>query len=66
MLKANPKTWHIPVIFLTALGMADHVKVGMSFEAENYVIKPYDADDLRERIKVCLMRLNSPDGGPNS
>ena len=28
-LKADPKTADIPVIFLTALGLADHVKAGI-------------------------------------
>ena len=37
-LKANPKTQHIPVIFLTALGIADHVKAGMDLGAEDYAV----------------------------
>lgn len=55
-LKADPATKHIPVIFLTALGLADHVKVGLELGAEDYVIKPFKAADLRERIQVCLLR----------
>ena len=60
MLKANPKTRDIPVIFLTALGMADHVKAGMDLGADDYVTKPYDAEDLKDRIKVCLLRHRKP------
>lgn len=60
ILKANPKTRHIPVIFLTALGMADHVKAGMDLGADDYVTKPYDAENLRERIKICLLRHSKP------
>jgi len=55
-LKANPTTRDIPVIFLTALGMADHVKTGMELGADDYIIKPFKAADLKERIGVCLLR----------
>ena len=55
-LKADPKTQGIPVIFLTALGLADHIQAGMELGAEDYVVKPFRPDDLRERIKVCLLR----------
>ena len=59
-LKANSSTAHIPVIFLTALGLADHIKAGMDAGAEDYVVKPYAPEQLRERIMVCLARH---DGG---
>ena len=55
-LKADPKTEHIPVIFITALGLADHVRAGMSLGADDYIVKPFEVDELRERIAVCLAR----------
>lgn len=55
-LKANPKTHPIPVIFLTALGMADHIRAGLALGAEDYIIKPFRPADLKERIEVCLSR----------
>ena len=58
-LKANPKTRRIPVIFLTALGLADHIKAGLDFGAEDYIVKPYKPAELEERIAVCLARHNS-------
>ncbi len=57
-LKANPATADIPVIFLTALGLADHVQGGMAAGAEDYIIKPFQAEELTERIIVCLARHN--------
>ncbi len=58
-LKANPNTQKIPIIFLTALGLADHVKVGMNLGAEDYIVKPFEPAELRERITVCLARAAS-------
>ena len=55
-LKANPKTAHIPVIFLTALGLADHIKAGLDLGADDYIVKPFEPAQLKERIAVCLAR----------
>ena len=55
-LKADPKTARIPVIFLTALGLADHVKAGMDLGADDYIVKPFEPAELKERIAVVLAR----------
>ena len=55
-LKADPKTKHIPIIFLTALGLADHIKAGMDLGAEDYIVKPFEPAELKERISVVLAR----------
>ena len=57
-LKADPKTAKIPVIFLTALGLADHIKAGMDLGADDYIVKPFEPAELKERITVCLARHN--------
>lgn len=55
-LKADPKTAKIPVIFLTALGLADHIQAGMAAGAEDYIVKPFEVEELKERIAICLAR----------
>ena len=55
-LKADPNTAKIPVIFLTALGLADHVKAGMDLGADDYIVKPFEPAELKERIAICLAR----------
>ena len=62
-LKADPRTKHIPIIFLTALGLADHIKAGMDLGAEDYIVKPFEPIQLKERVAICLARHNS--GPPN-
>ena len=57
-LKADPKTAKIPVIFLTALGLADHIKAGMDLGAEDYIIKPFEPAELKKRIAVVLLRYD--------
>lgn len=53
-LKADLKTRSIPVVFLTALGMADHIKAGLALGAEDYIVKPFRPEDLKQRIEVSL------------
>ena len=55
-LKADPRTASIPVIFLTALGLPDHVKAGLEQGADDYLVKPYDSKELAMRIAICLAR----------
>ena len=59
-MKANPETAHIPVIFLTSLGLADHVKAGMDVGAEDYLVKPFDPAELKARITIALSRRQNP------
>ena len=58
-LKANPQTADVPVIFLSALELPDHIKAGLDIGGEDYLVKPFEPEDLKDRIKVCLMRHQS-------
>lgn len=62
-LKGDPRTAQIPVIFLTALRMPDHIKAGLDLGAEDYIVKPFDRHELRRRIQVCLLRHGAKDEG---
>lgn len=61
-LRANPITEHIPVVFLTALGLPDHVKAGLDAGADDYIMKPFKPEELKERITVSLMRAQRRQG----
>jgi DNA-binding response OmpR family regulator len=53
-LRSDRYTEHIPIIFLT--GLADHDDRLMALElgAEDYITKPFDAQELRLRIERVL------------
>lgn len=53
-LKANPKTRHIPVVFLTALAMPEHIEAGFLCGGAGYIIKPFSADKIKNQIEQCL------------
>ena len=46
----------IPFIFLTAKGERDDVLRGISMGAEDYVVKPFDADELLVAVSAKLAR----------
>jgi len=55
-VRKNPAWLHIPCIFLTAKGERDDIVRGRTSGAEEYVTKPYDANELFAVIKTQLDR----------
>lgn len=54
LLKENPATYDIPVIFMTALSdTVDKVK-GLSIGAVDYITKPFQTEEVLARINVHL------------
>ncbi len=51
----------IPFIFLTAKGERDDIHRGKSMGAEDYVVKPFDADDLLVAVAAKLNRKQQLD-----
>jgi DNA-binding response OmpR family regulator len=53
-LRQTDRTSEMPVILLTARAQASDVARGMAAGADEYVKKPFDAGDLRERVERLL------------
>ena len=54
-LKANPRTAHIPIIFLSARDGTEDVVSGLRLGAVDYVAKPADPTILKARLSAHLM-----------
>jgi DNA-binding response OmpR family regulator len=55
-LKANKKLKMIPVIIFTGKHSADLLEGPLALPVEDYLIKPYDAQELLVKIKKLLAR----------
>ncbi len=53
-IKANPSTWSIPVIMLTALSDIEDRIEAFTNEADDYIMKPYHGRELLIRIDRLL------------
>lgn len=53
-LKADPGTRDIPVIFLTAKSQQSEIARGLALGALGYIVKPFDALTLGERVRQLL------------
>ncbi len=56
VLKRNPKTASIPIIFCTAKSEDDDMIAGLNLGADDYVTKPYNIRNILARIKSVLRR----------
>ena len=58
-MKADQKSWHIPVIITTSLDEADEKAKCIELGAYDYLTKPFNQVTLKSRISDCLARHHS-------
>lgn len=59
VIASNPET---PIVFLTAKGMKEDKIRGLKLGADDYVVKPFEADELILRITNILKRSQRTNG----
>lgn len=65
MLKADPKTARIPIIFCTARDSEEDMVKGLDMGADDYISKPYSLRNVLARVKSVLRR-SDPDRQPEA
>jgi DNA-binding response OmpR family regulator/signal transduction histidine kinase len=54
-IRANPRTSHIPIIFLTARGERRDRLIGLGeIQAQYFITKPFDIEEVHVIVKNCL------------
>jgi signal transduction histidine kinase/CheY-like chemotaxis protein len=53
-LKASARHRHLPILLLTALAGADAAAAGLDAGADDYLVKPFGAAELRSRVRAAL------------
>lgn len=59
MMKANPLTAGVPIIFLTAKDTDDDMIAGLKLGGDDYITKPYSIRNVLARIETVLRRVRS-------
>lgn len=59
IMKREPRTAHIPIIFCTAKDSEDDMILGLNLGADDYIVKPYTIRNVIARVKSVLRRTNS-------
>lgn len=59
ILKSNPVTASIPVIFCTAKDTEDDMVEGLELGADDYIMKPYSLRNVLARVKTVLRRAST-------
>lgn len=62
ILKGNPETAQIPIIFITALDDEDNTVKGLNLGADDYIAKPLSMREVKARINAVVRRtaINHP------
>lgn len=56
LLKEDPTTSEIPIVFLSAKGQEGEIEQGLASGAVEYIVKPFAPDELTEQVKGILRR----------
>jgi CheY-like chemotaxis protein len=56
-LKETDETRDIPIVFLSAKGQETEIKYGMELGAVDYILKPFEAEQLPKRMTEILETL---------
>ncbi|GIJ46497.1 histidine kinase [Virgisporangium aliadipatigenens] len=54
-LRADPRTARVPVVLLSARARAEDSGEGLAAGADDYLVKPFSARDLLDRVRANLM-----------
>lgn len=57
-IRENPQTSEIPIIMLTALSQLNDKVNGFNIGVDDYLVKPFEIDELLVRVRALLKRTN--------
>ncbi len=58
VFRETPRTRHIPILFVTARGARGDKLRGLELGADDYIVKPFDLDELNLKVRNALRRVS--------
>lgn len=65
VVKSDPRTSSVPIIFLTARDSDDDMVAGLRLGADDYISKPFSLRNVQARIEAVLRRSSAPSAAPS-
>jgi two-component system chemotaxis response regulator CheY len=56
-IRTDPKTANLPVLMVTAEGLKENVVAAVKAGVNNYVVKPFTAEVLQEKLEQIFKKL---------
>lgn len=66
LLKADPATARVPVIFCTAKDTEDDTVAGLNLGADDYIAKPFSVREVLARVRSVLRRTAAAEAEPQT
>lgn len=66
MMRDNPATADVPIIFCTAKDTEDEMVAGLRLGADDYITKPYSIRNVLARVQTVLRRTGRKESGPDA
>ena len=58
-VRENASTSEIPILMLTAMGQLEDKVKGFDIGVDDYLVKPFEMDELKVRVRALLKRVNA-------
>ena len=65
MMKKNPESARIPIIFITAKDTEEDTLKGFDLGADDYIAKPFSVREVVSRVNAVLRRVGSASSDPS-
>ena len=65
MMKKNPESAKIPIIFITAKDTEEDTLKGFDLGADDYIAKPFSVREVVSRVNAVLRRVGSASSDPS-
>jgi DNA-binding response OmpR family regulator len=56
VIKSDPETQSVPIIFLSARGKGDDIQYGLDLGADEYLVKPFNLSQLGGQVIKVLQK----------
>jgi two-component system chemotaxis response regulator CheY len=53
-IRQNPALKHLPILMVTAVGQKDEIVQAVSAGVNGYIVKPFEADTLHQKMQAVL------------